>query len=176
MQQTREKNVLVTFMDQQEADTYCCDTAQSCKLCHCPKLRLHEPVEHPLNTPMQSRQRLRELQTDITFLDPCGAMKRSTPSSMPHVLFEGFSHIQIDTDRYRQIHTDTCTVLLCEFPIHANINTHKQIHAICTNTDCYIRAYSLLYSCIFFVIFLHICSYCSYVCIFFAARSLSRTI
>jgi hypothetical protein len=23
--------------DQPEADTYCCDSAQSCKLCHCPK-------------------------------------------------------------------------------------------------------------------------------------------
>ncbi len=35
------------FMDQPEADTYCCDTAQSCKLCQCPKHRLHEPVDHP---------------------------------------------------------------------------------------------------------------------------------
>ena len=87
-----------------------------------------------------------------------------------------YSHIQTYTDRYIQIYTDTCTVLLCEFPIHAYINTYKQIHAICTNTDCYIRAYFLLYSCIFSVIFVHICSYCSYVCIFFAAKSLSRTI
>ena len=35
------------FMDQPETDTYCCDTAQSCKLCHCPKCRLHEPAVHP---------------------------------------------------------------------------------------------------------------------------------
>ena len=48
---------------------------------------------------------------------------------------------QTYTDRYRQIQTDTCTVLLCEFPIHAYINTYKQIHAICTNTDFYIRAF-----------------------------------
>jgi hypothetical protein len=41
-----------------------------------------------------------------------------------------FSHIQTYTDRYRQIHTDTFTVLLCEFPIHAYINEYKQIHAI----------------------------------------------
>jgi hypothetical protein len=45
----RRTRLLITafFMDQPEADTYCCDTAQSCKLCHCPKHRLHEPVEHP---------------------------------------------------------------------------------------------------------------------------------
>jgi hypothetical protein len=35
------------FMDQPETDTYCCDTAQSCKLCQCPKHRLHEPLNHP---------------------------------------------------------------------------------------------------------------------------------
>ena len=35
------------FLDQPEADTYCCDTAQSCKQCHCPKDRLHEPAEFP---------------------------------------------------------------------------------------------------------------------------------
>jgi hypothetical protein len=35
------------FMDQPEADTYCCDTSQSCKLCHCPKSKLHEPAAHP---------------------------------------------------------------------------------------------------------------------------------
>ena len=35
------------FTDQPEADTYCCDTSSSCKLCTCPKHRLHEPVEHP---------------------------------------------------------------------------------------------------------------------------------
>ena len=35
------------FTDQPEADTYCCDTSLSCKLCTCPKHRLHEPVEHP---------------------------------------------------------------------------------------------------------------------------------
>ena len=32
--------------DQPETDTYCCDAAQSCKLCTCPKDKLHEPVEH----------------------------------------------------------------------------------------------------------------------------------
>ena len=87
-----------------------------------------------------------------------------------------YSHIQTYTDIYRQIHTDTCTVIRCENPIQAYIYTYKHIHAIWTNTDCYIRAYSLLYSCIFFVIFMHICSYCSYVCIFFAAKSLSRPV
>ena len=35
------------FMDQPETDTYCCDTAQSCKLCHCPKCKLNEPVVCP---------------------------------------------------------------------------------------------------------------------------------
>ena len=35
------------FSDQPEADTYCCDSAQSCKLCHCPKDRLDQPVEFP---------------------------------------------------------------------------------------------------------------------------------
>ena len=35
------------FTDQPEADTYCCDSAQSCKLCHCPKDKLHEPAEFP---------------------------------------------------------------------------------------------------------------------------------
>ena len=34
------------FSDQPEADTYCCDSAQSCKLCHCPKDQLHLPQEH----------------------------------------------------------------------------------------------------------------------------------
>ena len=34
-------------MDQPEADTYCCDTAQSCKLCHCPKCKLNDPAAHP---------------------------------------------------------------------------------------------------------------------------------
>ena len=34
----------------------------------------------------------------------------------------------------------------------------------------------MLYQCIFFVIFVHICAYCSLVCIFFAAKSLSRSI
>jgi hypothetical protein len=34
------------FSDQPEADTYCCDGAQSCKLCHCPKDQLHLPVQH----------------------------------------------------------------------------------------------------------------------------------
>jgi hypothetical protein len=75
----RRTRLMITgfFMDQPEADIYCCDTAQSCKLCNCPKHRLHEPVEHPLNTPMQSRQRLRELQTDITFLlYGCFAVKK----------------------------------------------------------------------------------------------------
>jgi hypothetical protein len=45
----RRTRLLITgfFMDQPEADTYCCDSAQSCKLCHCPKHRLHEPVEYP---------------------------------------------------------------------------------------------------------------------------------
>jgi hypothetical protein len=45
----RRTRLLITgfFMDQPEANTYCCDTAQSCKLCHYPKHRLHEPVEHP---------------------------------------------------------------------------------------------------------------------------------
>ena len=33
------------FSDQPEADTYCCDSAQSCKLCHCPKDKLDEPAE-----------------------------------------------------------------------------------------------------------------------------------
>jgi hypothetical protein len=33
--------------DQPEADTYCCDSAQSCKLCHCPKDKLHEPAQFP---------------------------------------------------------------------------------------------------------------------------------
>jgi hypothetical protein len=35
------------FSDQPEADTYCCDSDQSCKLCHCPKDKLHEPAEFP---------------------------------------------------------------------------------------------------------------------------------
>jgi hypothetical protein len=35
------------IMDQPETDVYCCDTAQSCKLCNCPKCKLHEPVDHP---------------------------------------------------------------------------------------------------------------------------------
>ena len=35
------------FSDQPEADTYCCDSAQSCKLCHCPKDRLDQPAEFP---------------------------------------------------------------------------------------------------------------------------------
>ena len=45
----RRTRILLTgiFMDQPETDTYCCDTAQSCKLCHCPKTRLNEPVIHP---------------------------------------------------------------------------------------------------------------------------------
>ena len=34
------------FSDQPEGDTYCCDSAQSCKLCNCPKDKLHECVEH----------------------------------------------------------------------------------------------------------------------------------
>ena len=34
------------FSDQPEADTYCCDHAQSCKLCHCPRDQLHLPAEH----------------------------------------------------------------------------------------------------------------------------------
>ena len=34
------------FSDQPEADTYCCDSAQSCKLCHCPKDLLHQAGEH----------------------------------------------------------------------------------------------------------------------------------
>ena len=34
------------FSDQPESDTYCCDGAQSCKLCHCPKDQLHLPVQH----------------------------------------------------------------------------------------------------------------------------------
>jgi hypothetical protein len=33
------------FSDQPEADTYCCDSAQSCKLCHYPKDKLHEPAK-----------------------------------------------------------------------------------------------------------------------------------
>ena len=32
------------FMDQPETDTYCCDTAQSCKLCQCPARRYFSPV------------------------------------------------------------------------------------------------------------------------------------
>jgi hypothetical protein len=39
--------LMAAFMDQPETDTYCCDTAQSCKLCQCPKHKLHEPVSHP---------------------------------------------------------------------------------------------------------------------------------
>ncbi len=35
------------FMDQPETDTNCSDTAQSCKLCHCPKCKLNEPVVCP---------------------------------------------------------------------------------------------------------------------------------
>jgi len=34
------------FSDQPEADTYCCDSSQSCKLCHCPKNKLHLPEKH----------------------------------------------------------------------------------------------------------------------------------
>jgi hypothetical protein len=34
------------FSDQSESDTYCCDCAQSCKLCHYPKDQLHLPVQH----------------------------------------------------------------------------------------------------------------------------------
>ena len=34
------------FSNQPEADTYCCDCSQSCKLCHCPKDQLHLPAEH----------------------------------------------------------------------------------------------------------------------------------
>jgi hypothetical protein len=34
------------FSDQPEADTYCCDSSQSCKLCHCPKNMLHLPEKH----------------------------------------------------------------------------------------------------------------------------------
>ena len=36
--------------DQPEADTFCCDGSQSCKVCTCPKSRLHEPVEFPLKS------------------------------------------------------------------------------------------------------------------------------
>ena len=35
------------IMDQPETDVYCCDTAQSCKLCNCPKCKLHEPIIPP---------------------------------------------------------------------------------------------------------------------------------
>jgi hypothetical protein len=34
------------FSDQPEADTFCCDSSQSCKLCNCPKNKLHLPEEH----------------------------------------------------------------------------------------------------------------------------------
>ncbi len=34
------------FSDQPEADTYCCDSSQSCKLCHYPKNMLHLPEKH----------------------------------------------------------------------------------------------------------------------------------
>ena len=34
------------FSDQPEADTFCCDSSQSCKLCNCPKDKLHLPDEH----------------------------------------------------------------------------------------------------------------------------------
>jgi hypothetical protein len=34
------------FSDQPETDTYCCDSAQSCKLCFCPKDKLHETNDH----------------------------------------------------------------------------------------------------------------------------------
>jgi len=45
----RRTRILLTaiFSDQPEADTYCCDSSQSCKLCHCPKDKLHEPAEFP---------------------------------------------------------------------------------------------------------------------------------
>ena len=43
----RRTRILLTaiFSDQPEADTFCCDSAQSCKLCHCPKDKLDEPAE-----------------------------------------------------------------------------------------------------------------------------------
>ena len=45
----RTRILLQGFLsDQPEADTYCCDCAQSCKLCHCPKDKLHFPDEHAL--------------------------------------------------------------------------------------------------------------------------------
>ena len=30
--------------DQPETDSFCCDTSQSCKICKCPKVRLHLPA------------------------------------------------------------------------------------------------------------------------------------
>ena len=46
------------FMDQPEADTYCCEGAQTCKVCKCPKERLHEPVDHPLKSAAQQEAKV----------------------------------------------------------------------------------------------------------------------
>ena len=39
--------------DQPECDTYCCDTSQSCKICTCPKDRLHLPQPGIINYPLK---------------------------------------------------------------------------------------------------------------------------
>jgi hypothetical protein len=44
--------------DQPEADTFCCDGSQSCKVCTCPKLQLHEPVEFPLKSAERVRRQV----------------------------------------------------------------------------------------------------------------------
>ena len=44
--------------DQPEADTFCCDGSQSCKVCTCPKSRLHEPVEFPLKSAERVRRQV----------------------------------------------------------------------------------------------------------------------
>ncbi len=70
-----------------------------------------------------------------------------------------------------------CMYFLLYMPVYvcmiAYISKYKQIQTdIFVHMLCYIRIY-FVYT---FVIFVHICTYCSYVCIFFAGKSLSRRI